>query len=242
MEKLKLFVAGASTMAIGLGAVALLTAAKAPLKQAYFDEITVGRINIVEPDGTKRLVISNKAQFPGSFEKGKEIARPDRRNFAGMIFVNDEGTENGGLIQRGSISADGKIDSGVSLTFDRFRQDQAMQLINTDSDAHQMTALIINDVPNHKVTSMQDIAKFQQESDKLPEDKREQYWQKLKDQNRLSENRIFLGTTGSKGSALLLNDAKGRTRMMLIVSASGEPEIQMLDENGQVVKTINPTK
>ena len=26
-----------------------------PLKHAHFDEITVGRINIVEPDGTKRL-------------------------------------------------------------------------------------------------------------------------------------------------------------------------------------------
>jgi hypothetical protein len=32
----------------------------------HFDEITAGRINIVEPDGAKRMVISNKAQFPGT--------------------------------------------------------------------------------------------------------------------------------------------------------------------------------
>ena len=67
--------------------------------KAHFDEITVGRINIAEPDGTKRLIISNKAQFPGAFEQGKEIARPDRASFAGMLFLDEEGNENGGLIQ-----------------------------------------------------------------------------------------------------------------------------------------------
>ena len=242
MKKPNSFVAGAGSMALAVGVIMMLTAAKAPPNKASFDEITVGRINIVEPDGTKRLIISNKAQFPGSFEQGKELARPDRRDFAGMIFVNDEGTENGGLIQRGSVTADGKINSGVSLTFDRFRQDQAMQLINTDSEQHQMTALIINDVPNHKITSMQDIARFQAESATLPDAEREKYWQKLKEDKRLAENRIFLGTTGSKGSALLLNDAKGRTRMMLLVSENGEPEIQMLDENGKMVKSIAPLK
>jgi hypothetical protein len=240
MKKPNSFVAGAGVMALAVGAIMMLTAAKAPPSKASFDEITVGRINIAEPDGTKRLIISNKAQFPGSFEQGKEIARPDRRDFAGMIFVSDEGTENGGLIQRGSMTADGKINSGVSLTFDRFRQDQALQLINTDSEQHQMTALIINDVPHHRVTSMQDVTKFQTESAKLPDAEREKYWQKLKEDKRLSENRIFLGTTGSKGSALLLNDAKGRTRMMLLVSENGEPEIQMLDESGKMVKRITP--
>lgn len=240
MKKPNSFVAGAGSMALAVGVIMMLSAAKAPPNKARFDEITVGRINIVEPDGTKRLIISNKAQFPGAFEQGKELARPDRRDFAGMIFVNDEGTENGGLIQRGSVTADGKINSGVSLTFDRFRQDQALQLINTDSEKHQMTALIINDVPNHKITSMQDIAKFQAESAKLPDAEREKYWQKLKEDKRLSENRIFLGTTGSKGSALLLNDGKGRTRMMLLVSENGEPEIQMLDETGKMVKRITP--
>jgi hypothetical protein len=30
-----------------------------------FDQITVHRVNVVEPDGTVRLVISDKAEFPG---------------------------------------------------------------------------------------------------------------------------------------------------------------------------------
>ena len=32
-----------------------------------FDELTVHRINIVEPDGTPRLIISDKAEFAGEF-------------------------------------------------------------------------------------------------------------------------------------------------------------------------------
>ena len=36
-------------------------------RKTTFDEIDVHRINIVEPDGTLRLVISDQARFPGSF-------------------------------------------------------------------------------------------------------------------------------------------------------------------------------
>lgn len=240
MSQIRTFLAGAITMAAALAAVVTLTGANAPARHATFDEITVGRINIVEPDGTKRIILSNKAHFPGDFQKGKEGARPDRRSFAGMLFINEEGTENGGLIQKGSIGADGKISSGLSLTFDRFRQDQALQLINNDSATHQMTGIRINDVPNFEVTSMDDMKRFSEESRKLPDAEQRAYWKKLSDEGRLSENRIWLGNTGAKGSALQLKDAKGRTRMVLMVAADGKAEIQMLDEQGKVSKSITP--
>lgn len=239
MSQIRTFFAGATTMASALAAVFLLSGAKQPPKHEQFDEITVGRINIVEPDGTKRIVISNRAQFPGDFMQGKEGARPDRRDFAGMLFVNEEGTENGGLIQKGSIGPDGKISSGLSLTFDRFRQDQALQLINTDSATQQQTALIINDVPHFQVTSMEDQRRFGEEARKLPPDERRAYWQKLSEQGRLGTNRVWLGKTRDKDSSLQLKDAQGRVRMQLLVSADGLAEIQMLDETGKVRKTIS---
>jgi hypothetical protein len=240
MSQIRSFFAGATTMAAALAAIVTLTGARSPLRHESFDEITVGRINIVEPDGTKRIVISNKAQFPGDFQQGKEGARPDRRSFAGMLFINEEGTENGGLIQKGSIDADGRISSGLSLTFDRFRQDQALQLMNNDSATHQMTGIKINDVPNFRVTSMSDIERFGQESGKLTETEQRAYWKKLSDEGRLSENRIWLGNTRDRDSSLQLKDAKGRTRMLLLVSADGKAEIRMLDEQGKVSKSIMP--
>jgi hypothetical protein len=207
MSHIRTFFAGATAMAAALAAIVTLTGATDPARRASFDEITVGRINIVEPDGTKRIILSNKAQFPGDFQEGKEGARPDRRSFAGMLFINEEGTENGGLIQKGSIGADGKISSGLSLTFDRFRQDQTLQLINNDSATHQMTGIRVNDVPSYTVTSFADLARFREEAGKLPEAQQRAYWKKLEDEGRLSQNRIWLGNTGSKGSALQLKDA-----------------------------------
>lgn len=226
-------------MACGLAAVFMLTGAKEPPRHEHFDEITVGRINIVEPDGTRRIVISNKAQFPGSFMQGKEEARPDRRSVAGMLFINEEGTENGGLIQKGSIGADGKIASGLSLTFDRFRQDQALQLLNHDAETYQQTAIKINDVPYFKVTSMEERKRLGEEARKLPPAEQQAYWQKLSEQGRLSNNRIWLGNTRDKGSSLQLKDAQGRVRLMLLVSADGKADIQMLDDAGKVTKTIS---
>jgi hypothetical protein len=241
MSQLKTFFAGATAMASALIAVVLLTGARDPGKHGRFDEITVGRINIVEPDGSKRMVISNRAQFPGDFMQGKEGERPDRRSFAGMLFINDEGTENGGLIQKGSISADSKVNAGLSLTFDRFRQDQTLQLLSNDSANHQQTGVRINDVPYFQRTSMADVRRFSEEARNLPAAERQAYWQQLTAQDRLSVNRIWLGNTYDKGSAQQLKDAQGRVRMMLLVSADGAAEIQMLDEAGKVSKTISPT-
>lgn len=240
MSKTSTFLAGATTMGALISAVVLLSGAKGPARHETFDEITVGRINIVEPDGTKRLVISNKARFPGDFMQGKERPRPDRNTFAGMIFINEEGTENGGFIQKGSIGADGKIVSGLSLTFDRFRQDQALQLMNNDSANHQTTGIKINDVPLYTMAAIGDMARFRQEAGKLPEAEQRAYWDKLAEEGRLSLNRIWLGNTPGKSSSLQLKDAKGRIRIVLFVTPEGKAEIQMLDEQGKVTKSITP--
>lgn len=237
MLKFHPFFAGCVTSAVAIGAVVMLCGARAP-SRATFDEITVGRINIVEPDGTKRVILSNRAQFPGLYEKGVEKPRPDRADKAGLLFINDEGTENGGLIQNGRQGPDGKISAGLSLTFDRFRQDQALQLLHTDSETASSSSLIINDIPAYTTTSGDDMARFATEAAKLPRTERGAYWQRLADEGRLAQPRVYLGTTRDKASALVLNDAKGRPRLQLMVTGDGEPQIQMLDAAGKVVKTV----
>lgn len=242
MSTTRTFLAGCTTMAAALSAVFLLTAAKDGPSRANFDEITVGRINIVEPDGTKRIIISNRAQFPGAFTQGKEIARPDRRDFAGMLFLDEEGNENGGFIQKGSMSADGKISAGLSLTFDRYRQDQAMQIKHINDEKQGSSSLTFNDVPHYSLTPIDEYHTLYKQANALPESERMAFWNKLAEEGKLSQPRIKLGTTPRKDSILLLNDAKGRARMRLMVSASGNAAIEMLDETGKVVKTISPDK
>ena len=55
-------------------------------KTVNFDRIQVHRIDVVEPDGTPRMIIADRAEYPGSFFHGKEIARPGSRRFGGNAF------------------------------------------------------------------------------------------------------------------------------------------------------------
>src|SRR2546423_11098578 len=77
-------------------------------KTAAFEQIDVQRINLVEPDGKVRMIISDKAHFPGSLIKGTEAPRSDRKT-TGLIFIDDDGTEMGGLIFGGTKDKDGKV-------------------------------------------------------------------------------------------------------------------------------------
>jgi len=113
-------------------------------KPSVFDEINVHRINVVEPDGTLRMVISDHAKLPGIIVRGKE--QPFPRPQAGMIFYNDEGSENGGLIFGGHRNDKGEVvDSGGSLSFDKYDANQIVQLLGVDDKEDRFSGLSIRD-------------------------------------------------------------------------------------------------
>jgi hypothetical protein len=114
------------------------------------DEINVGRINVREPDGTLRLVISNRARLPGVIERGKEFPKVDRSQ-AGLLFYNDEGSENGGLVFGGHRNATGEVqDSGGMLTFDRYAGSQIIQLAGVHDAANHIVGLIASDTDDKR--------------------------------------------------------------------------------------------
>ena len=99
------------------------------------------------PDGTPRLIISNDAKLPGVLVHGKE--KPLDRPQAGLIFLNDEGSEIGGLIFGGRKDKDGKVrDSGGSLSFDRYEANQVVQLLGVDDSEDRFAGLAISDSPS----------------------------------------------------------------------------------------------
>jgi hypothetical protein len=231
------FLAGCTTMAAALAAFVALAGAKTPAT-AHFDTITVGRINVEEPDGTKRLVISNRTQFPGLFYRGQEVSRPDRRSSAGLLFVNDEGTESGGLIWGGAETGDGKLSSSLHLSFDRFRQDQTLALEQNDDEHSSRAGVTVNDMPDWRVSSIEDLQAFSAQASKLSLSEREAYLRRKQDDGMIGHHRVYLGTTEDRSSTLQLRDGQGRVRMQLLVTVEGTPEIRMLDEGGRVVKTV----
>ena len=124
--------------------ISLAFIASASSRVETFDEITVRRINVVEPDGTLRMVISDHAKLPGIIVKGQE--QPFKRPQAGMIFYNDEGSENGGLIFGGKTNKDGKVvDSGGSLSFDKYEANQVVQLLGVEDSEDRFAGLSVTD-------------------------------------------------------------------------------------------------
>lgn len=123
----------------------LLLSGAASSKSQDFDEITVQRINVIEPNGTLRMVIADHAKLPGVIVRGKEQPKVDRPE-AGMIFYNDEGSENGGLIFGGHRNAKGEVvDSGGSLSFDQYDANQVVQLAGVDDKDDRFAGLAVSD-------------------------------------------------------------------------------------------------
>jgi hypothetical protein len=110
-----------------------------------FDELKVQRIDVVEPDGTLRMVISNHVRLPGVIVKGKESPPSDRPQ-AGMLFYNNEGSENGGLIFGGHLNEKGEvIESGGSLSFDKYGASQIVQLAGVDDKDDRFAGLDVSE-------------------------------------------------------------------------------------------------
>ena len=124
--------------------VVLMGAKKQGIQE--FDVLRVHRIDVVEPDGTLRMVISNHDKLPPVIIKGKpQPAAGEPRPQAGMLFYNDEGTENGGLIFGGKMNAKGEVlNSGGSLSFDKYGAGQVLELAGVDDKDNKFAGLAVS--------------------------------------------------------------------------------------------------
>lgn len=205
-------------------------------RKVAFDQIDVHRINIVEPDGTLRMVVSDKAEFPGIVVKGKEMPHASRSDVAGMIFFNDEATENGGLIFAGK-NADGHVSSGGHLSFDQYEQDQVVTLEQNEEDGKRVAGLTIDDRPDTAM-DFAGLSALETEPDSPAKNAK---IAQLEQSGAFGATRLFAGKTPDKDAVLNLKDDKGHTRLALAVSAKGEATIRFLDENGKTIRTIAAT-
>src|SRR4051812_5828137 len=127
----------------------------APADHERFKEISVERINVLEPDGKYRLVISNRPRSIGPIYKGKPFGY-EGGGRPGLIWFNDEGTENGGLTFVGSTCQNGKLVDGRNCTagqyrasthmsFDQFNQDQVLNLDYNEVNGQRVTGISVYD-------------------------------------------------------------------------------------------------
>ncbi|WP_265129347.1 hypothetical protein [Chryseobacterium oranimense] len=196
-----------------------------------FEEIDVERINIIEKDGTLKMVISNKSrQHPGMFNK-KELKPRERE--AGMIFFNELGDECGGLV----YGAD-KDGSGMVYSVDQRNTDQIMQLQymeGTGNKKNRTYGLKLWDRPDD--FPLEDIIKFEDSLKKLndPVASKKAY-AKLRSEGKITQERFFAGKTADGDVGLFIKDTKGNVRLKIYVDKNNQTHMDKLDENGKIIQ------
>ncbi|HET9408840.1 MAG TPA: hypothetical protein VFO39_16480 [Candidatus Sulfotelmatobacter sp.] len=225
--------------ALTIAFAAVVLGGAAMVRSQKFDVITARRINIVEPDGTVRLTISNRANFPGAWNRGKEYPRPDRTEAAGMLFMNDEGTEQGGLIWGAGQLPDGSIQNHAHLSFDQYEENQVFAIDAGQEGNNKFSQISIVDQGDFPI---EEKRRANVEIEKLPAGEQEAAWQKFFATHRHDVRRVILGRSPDGSVGIRLLDGKGHIRVNMAVEPDGTPTLAFLDETGKVVRELTGTK
>lgn len=228
----------AGVMTVLTGALVLTGLTQGPtVEPVRFTEIEVERINVVEPDGTLKLVVSNSARQAEATIGGEELP-VDRTRDAGLIFFNDYGDEVGGLVFGGDRER-----GGMGLMFDQAGHDQVIGIQSgewtVDGERRRRTGINLWDRP-FDVTIL-DLIRMQQEAQAIEdEEERRLALAELQEAGLGGVSRASFGRSEAGDVGLELRDGQGHVRLRLLVMEDGTTLIQFLDEAGAVVHALGP--
>jgi hypothetical protein len=230
--------AALTTLVLG---VLVLGAFRQEAPRGRFSEIDVERINIVEPDGKLRLVISNRPRSIGPIYQGRPFGYAGGTR-PGMIFFNDEGTENGGLTFTGQRQADGRYRATSHFAFDQFDQDQVLYFQYTDENGRRRLGFNVADRVDANVANIYDMVaerdSIMRMTDTAARAEALRRWQAPRNGQPLVAQRVFVGRDANRAAVVTLSDPNGRPRLRMQVDSSGAPSVEFLDEAGAVITRL----
>ncbi|MDW9379679.1 hypothetical protein [Chryseobacterium sp. JV558] len=211
-----------------------------------FSEIDVERINIVEKDGTVKMIITNVGKFPNGEDKiNGSPTNKTRKKRSGMLFFNEDGIECGGFIYDGQKNKNGHS-SGLSLTYDQYDGDQVMQLLTQDykkGDKRVVASgLYFNDRPSKEsqIKTGEIFAELDQIKDQGAARKK---YKEYEQQGLIGgAPRMMLGKTKDEQNGLFLFDSKGQPRARFCVDKNNEAKLDFLDDKGNVTASFPEKK
>lgn len=230
----------AVTVAIGLFAFLSYSFKLGNPFNQKFGTIDVERINIVEKDGTVKLVITNADHFPTKGDSINGRIYHKRKKRAGMLFFTEDGKECGGFIYDGEKTKNGHA-AGLSLTYDQYDGDQVMQLIMEDEKhkdrRFKSTRLVFNDQGDNTNRSINQKLITELKSITDPVKRKQKYADYKKKGLLLSHTpRVALGSfTTNKG--LFLFDDNGKPRAKFCIDQNNEVKLETYDDKGNVISS-----
>jgi hypothetical protein len=218
-----------------LFALLAISGFREPAKPRNLGEITAERINIVDANGTLRLVISNKDRMHPGVIGGKVLQRP--RPYAGFVFFNDQGDEAGGLTVTGRETG-GQRAADAGLMFDQLGQDQTIGFDYTEDNGQRAAAFKVWDRPD---TPLAELVEKRNVANAIQDPAgRDAAIAQLRATSPRAARRVFVGKSPDRVASVLLSDAQGRTRLALKVDANGDASIEFFDSEGKVVRRVGP--
>ncbi|ULQ57099.1 hypothetical protein KJS94_02665 [Flavihumibacter rivuli] len=231
-----------------MGMVFLTSSAFRTRGNQKFSEIDVERINIVEKDGTVKMIITNVNRFPnGSDKVNSRPTNEDRKKRSGMLFFNEDGIECGGFIYDGKKSANGHS-AGLSLTYDQYDGDQVVQLLTEDyqegNERYVGSVLAFNDRPGKEsqARSLEIMKELEALGKKDPDAMRKKYKEYEAAGLIGGAPRVLLGKTRSQNNGLFLFDDKGMPRAMFYVDKDNNAKLDFFDDKGNTIASFPEKK
>ena len=211
-------------------------------QRAKFDVVDAERVNIVEPNGLLRLALTNGPRSQNPLYKGQPFLYTGRHR-PGIIFFNDEGTENGGLLVIGKRDSLGRVDALGHFSLDQYNQDQVIAIQYVERNGKRRMGLQIND--RHE-SSIYEWSLRRDSLNRLPDgpDKTAAL-RRLNagtpDDPRAAE-RVYLGRDTTKAAVITLSDKWGKPRLRLAVDSLGAARVDFLDAQGRVTYQLPGTR
>jgi hypothetical protein len=196
-------------------------------------EISVERINVVDADGTLRLVIANKDRMHPGVMDGKVIDRP--RPVAGLIFFNDEGDEVGGLTYTGQEKG-GERRADAGIMFDQLKQDQTIGLSYTEKNGERRAGFEVWDRSDQRLSEL--IDKLNAANQIAEPAARNRAVAAVRASAPKGPRRVFVGKEADRTASVSLADADGRPRLRMTVDGGGAAAIEFLDAAGRVTSRL----
>jgi hypothetical protein len=222
----------------GGASFALVILASAGLAQSSqtqrIDELTVQRLNVVDANGTLRMVLSNKDRMHPGVMDGKVIDRP--RPVAGLLFFNDVGDEVGGLTFAGREEK-GQVTAGAGLMFDQWKQDQTIGIQYNESQGQRSVGLQVWD--RSETQRLSELIERLNTANAIQDvEARTAAIEAARATAQPGHQRVFVGKDRGRASVVNLLDASGKPRLVLRVEADGDASIEFLDADGKVTSRL----
>lgn len=235
-----------AVMSFCLAAFLSVTAFTQTAAAPRIDELTVQRLNVVDANGTLRLVLSNKDRMHPGVMDGVTINRP--RPVAGMLFFNDEGDEVGGLTYTGTDDpSPGALAKGgngrranAGIMFDQLKQDQTIGISYSENNGQRSAGLQVWDRSEQPLS---DLIRGLNDANALPEGAaRDAAITAVRAKAPAGPRRLFAGKNSDKSATVSLADGQGKPRLVMRVAEDGASSIEFLDADGKIVQRIPAPK